>query len=493
MRILMLNPPFLKNFSRSQRSPAVTKSGTLYFPLWLASAAGVLQQAGFEVDLVDAPADGYDIGRVTERARNFAPDLLVVDTSTPSIFNDIDVAAGLKEQIPGLFVILVGTHVSALPGESLAINRAIDAVARREYDFTLRDLASVLKNGGNPGDVPGISYRNGDAIVHNPDRPLIDRLDDLPFVSKVYREFLNIRHYFNPNALHPMVTIITSRGCAFHCSFCVYPQVLTGHRVRLRSIENVVDEILFIREAFPEARSVFFEDDTLTVNKARCKELSERIIAQNIRMSWTANARADLDYDTMNVMKKSGCRMLCVGFESGNQAILDEIQKNIKVRQMKQFMRDANRAGILVHGCFMAGLPGETSETLRETLRLAERLKPDTAQFYPVMVYPGTRAYAWYQERGYLVTNDFSRWITTRGLHNTVIRSEHLAPEDLVRFCDRARRAFYLRPYYLLYSLKQVLLHPDRWGRTLKAARTFLRYLLLGSDVDRDREKKCGC
>lgn len=484
MKVLLLNPPFLKKFSRPQRSPAVTKSGTLYFPIWLAGAAGVLEEAGFEIDLVDAPADGYGLDYVLDRAGDFVPKLIVVDTSTPSIFNDVKVAKAIKEKIPGSFVVLVGTHVSALPEDSLNIEKNIDACARREYDYTLRDLAIAIEQGKDLTTVMGLSLRKGQDIRHTPDRPFIENLDQLPFVSRVYKKFLNINNYFNPNALCPMVTIMASRGCAFHCTFCVYPQTLTGHKVRLRSIENVIAEMKYIEKEFPEAKSVFFEDDTLTVNKKRCRDLSEEMIKNGTRILWTANTRADLDYETMRIMKKSGCHTLCVGFESGSQLILDAMKKNIRVQQMERFMEDARRAGILIHGCFMAGLPGETRETLPETLNLAKRLKPDTAQFYPVMVYPGTEAYQWYQEHGCITTDDFSRWLTPSGLHNTVIRTYELSSGELVRFCDTARRKFYLRPYYLGYKLKQMFIHPSMIKRTVKAARTFFSHLMRSSDLD---------
>ena len=484
MKVLLLNPPFLKKFSRPQRSPAVTKSGTVYFPMWLSYAAGVLMENGFEVDLIDAPANDQNMDDVVERVKKFQPDFIVVDTSTPSIYNDTAIAVGLKDICPSSFIVLVGTHVSALPDKTLGINNKIDAIARHEYDYTLLELAKTLKESGDIGNVKGISFRNGSGITHTPDRLYVENLDELPFVSKVYKKFLKIENYFNPNALYPMVTITTSRGCPFQCTFCVYPQTLMGRRFRLRSIKNVVDEIEYIAENFPQAKAIFFEDDTLTVNKARCIELSELIIKKGIKISWTANARVGLDLNTMKKMKEAGCRSFCVGFESGSQIILDNMKKNIKLEGMFEFMKNAKKAGILIHGCFMAGLPGETKETMEETIKLAKELNPDTVQFYPVMVYPGTEAYEWYKQKGYLVTEDFSKWLTPSGLHNTVIRTKELSSDELVRFCDSARRKFYLRPHYLLYKLGQMILRPREIKRTLKSTKTFSKYLFRGSDIE---------
>ncbi len=483
MKILLLNPPFLAKFSRPQRSPAVTKSGTLYFPLWLTYATGVLGKNGFDVDLIDAPADNYSVDDVIERTRKFQPSLIVLDTSTPSIYNDVAVAGQLKEICPSSFITLVGTHVSALPDETLNIDKRVDAIARYEYDYTLLDLAKTLESQGNLRSISGLSFREGNGITHNPARAYIENLDELPFVSKVYKKFLKIENYFNPNALYPMVTITTSRGCPFPCTFCVYPQTLMGRGFRVRSVENVVSEMEYIVKNFPQAKAIFFEDDTMTVNKNRCKELAELIINKKLNISWTANARIGLDYETMRIMKKAGCRSFCVGFESGSQKILDNMKKKAKLDEMESFMTNARKAGILIHGCFMAGLPGETKETLQETLNLAKKLNPDTVQFYPVMVYPGTEAYAWYKERGLISTSDYKQWITPEGLHNTVISTDTLSSEELVRFCDHARRSFYLRPSYLIYKAIQMLLSPREIRRTFKSARTFLKYLIRGSDL----------
>ncbi len=486
MNILFLNPPFLKNFSRPQRSPAVTKSGTLYFPMWLAYAAGLAESKGHAVDLIDAPADGRDLDYVLERAKKFNPGLIVMDTSTPSIANDVDVAGALKDAFPSSYVVLVGTHVSALPEDTLAMSSKVDAVAKGEYDETLLELADTLAKKGSPEAVAGLFLRRNGSIAPTAARQPIEDLDRIPFVSSMYKKFLNFEKYFNPNALFPMVTITTSRGCPFQCIFCVYPQTMMGHRVRLRSVKNVVDEVEYIIGNFPGVKSVFFEDDTFAAIKKRCIEISEEIIRRGIRISWTINARADLDYETMKIMKAAGCRCMCVGFESGSPMLLENIKKKITVDRMPQFVADAKKAGILVHGCFMVGHPGETRETMGQTLELAKRLSPDTVQFYPIMVYPGTAAYRWYQERGLITTRDFSQWITPAGLHNTVVRTEALTAEDLVRFCDHARREFYLRPGYVWYKLKQSLKDPAEMKRTVKSARTFLKYLIKGSDVQSD-------
>lgn len=484
ININFLNPPFLKKFSRPQRSPAVTKSGTLYYPMWLAYAAALADREGHSIDFIDAPAGGIDMDGLLSRMKGFPPGLIVVETSTPSIFNDIKTCERLREVFPEAFILLVGTHVSALPEETLRLSRSVDAVAIGEYDYTVKEIAEALGDKKDMRHVKGICLWKDDRIVCNAKRPLIDDLDALPFVSSIYKRFLRIENYFNPNALSPMVTITTSRGCPFHCIFCVYPQTMMGHKMRVRSVQNVVDEIEYIVKAFPAAKAIFFEDDTFTAIKQRCLDISQEIIRRGIKISWTANARADLDYETMQIMKKAGCRSFCVGFESGSQKLLDNIKKRVNTAKMVKFMEDAKKTGILIHGCFMVGHPGETQETMRQTLDLAKKLNPDTVQFYPIMVYPGTEAYAWYKEKNLISTDDFSRWITPAGLHNTVIRTDDLSSEELVRFCDYARRSFYLRPGYMLYKAGQMIKGRQEMKRTLKSAKTFIKYLVRGSDIN---------
>jgi radical SAM superfamily enzyme YgiQ (UPF0313 family) len=395
----------------------------------------------------------------------------------------VEFCAKVKAAQPDVFIILVGTHVSALPRQCLQLNDALDAVAIGEYDETIREIGDALREGSDLGQVRGICLRKGDDLVMTEKRAPISDLDRLPMVSKIYHRFLDIRNYFNPNALFPMVTITTSRGCPNQCTFCVYPQTLTGHNLRKRSTNAVVDEIEYIQSAFPEAKSIFFEDDTFPANKERCQAICKEMIHRRIRLPWSANARVDVDPETLRLMKQAGCRTVCVGFESGDQQMLDNIKKRITVEQSFRFMEVAREIGLIVHGCFIVGLPGETRESMQRTLETAIALSPDTAQFYPIMVYPGTEAYDWYDQRNLLATHDFSKWLTPSGLHNTVIRTEAIAAEELVEFCDQARRRFYLRPGYLLYRLGRAVRDTDELKRTFKAGKTFLKYLITGSDV----------
>ncbi len=487
MKILLINPPFLPEegkYSREQRSPAITKSGTFYYPMWLAYATGVLEKDGFECMLLDAPAKNLSIEKTLEKVNDFEPHMIVVDTATPSIFSDVEFAANLKEKFK-CYTVLVGTHPSALPEETLNIDNKIDAVCRKEYEYTLRDLARLLRDNLNVSidqlrSVDGLTFRYGQEIISNNERELPNDLEEIPFVSQVYKKHLDYKDYFYSHSKHPIVVTITGRGCPHRCVYCVYPQVFNGHKLRYRSVKDVVDEMEYIVNNF-DVKSIMFEDDTLTVNKKRAIEFSKEIIRRGIKIEWDANSRADVDLETMIWLKKAGARLFCVGVESGDQQVLDRMKKRITVDRIRKFFKDAKKAGIKIHGCFLVGNPGESKESLEKTLSLAKDLNPDTAQFFPIMVYPGTEAYNWARENDYLEENDFANWLTEKGLHNCVVSRPGLSSRELVEFCDRARKEFYLRPYYIGKKLQQGLSDPYEFKRLLKGALTLSKYIFKGT------------
>ena len=475
MKILLVNPPFLPKFSRSSRSPAVTKSGTIYYPLWLAHATGLLEMRGHETMLLDFPAECRILDDYRKRIKEFSPGMVVCDTSTPSIKTDVDALETIKSwfSIPPLGV-LVGTHSSALPEESMAPNAAVDVVARGEYDWTLCDLA---ERPNSLPEIPGISFRRDGRIVHNPDRAYAEDLDELPFVSSVYKKHLDITNYFYAHCRNPVISIFAGRGCPNRCFYCVYPQVMFGRSYRHRSVTHVVDELEYIRREFPEVREVLIDDDNFTADQEFVAQLCDEIVRRGLAVTWTCEARVDLRYEIMLKMKQAGCRLLVAGFESGDQGVLDKINKGATLAQAEEFARNAKMAGLRVHGCFMVGNRGESHKTLSRTLDFALRLPLDTAQFFPLMVYPGTEAYRWAEKNNYIRADGFRQWLTDEGMHNCVLYTDKLSAPELVNFCDYARRRFYLRPRYLAYKMLDVLRNPGEIRRTAKAATTLIGHL----------------
>lgn len=484
MTIYFINPPFkaeFGKFSRESRSPAITKSGALYYPLWLIYAAMYSQKYGHRILFLDAPAKQLNEEQALEIIRKAeCPDdvMFVLDTSTPSIKSDVRFAERVKDLFPKAFVVLVGTHPSARPEETLGFSKEIDAIAIGEYDCIIKDLADALDNKSDIRTVKGLCLRNDGGYERTGVMPPMKNLDDLPYAAQFIKEHLDEKDYFFAAATYPSIQIFTGRGCPFRCNFCVYPQTMHGHAFRARSAENVVGEFEYIANNFPDVKEVVIEDDTFTAVKKRVLDICRLLVEKglNKRLKWLCNARVDLDYETMKAMKAAGCRLIIPGIESGSQQILDNIKKGTKVEQFYSYVSNAKKAGLLIHACYMVGNQGETKETMQATLKLALRLNTDTAQFFPLIPYPGTEAYEWAKSNGYIET-DYSKYCLPDGTHNTVLNLPGLSAQEMVDFCNMARKKYYLRFSYVLHRLKVGLRNPSDLKRSLKAFGKLRHYL----------------
>jgi anaerobic magnesium-protoporphyrin IX monomethyl ester cyclase len=478
MKILMLNPPFLDKYSKSSRSPAVTKSGTIYFPLWLSYATGVLDKAGHEIKLIDAPAKCLSKEETLKQIQEFAPVLIVIDTSTPSINSDLAFAKLIKNNLSSTKVCLVGTHVTACVDEIIPKDSAyVDFIARHEYDYTLPEIADAIEGKMDVGDVKGISYYNGETVVNNPDREYIRDLDVLPFVSEVYKKYLDIKDYFYAHVSYPTISIFSSRGCPSKCFYCMYSQVMFGKAYRKRSAKSLFNECVYITKNFPEVKEILIDDDNFAADQDNVKEFCNLMIESKLRLKWIVQVRVTLEYETMVFMKKAGCKLLVAGFESGNQQILNNMHKGITLAQSLEFNNAAKKTKLRVHGCFMVGNPGETKETMNETLKFSKILHLDTVQYFPLMLYPGTEAYSWATSNNYIKTRNYDEWLREDGMHSCVLSTNDVTSEELVEFCNYARRKFYLRPKYILLKVGQCLTSKADLIRTFKSFMTFRKVL----------------
>ena len=465
MRTLFLHPPSYEGFDggAGSRYQARREVRSFWYPTWLAQPAALVSGSR----LVDAPPDGLTLADVRPLARDY--ELAVLHTSTPSFAHDVQVAEALKTDNPRLRVGFVGAHVAVNPAASLAASPAIDFVTRSEFDFTLKEVAE-----GRPlGRVLGVSYRDGGgAIRHTPERPKLEDMDALPFVVDVYRRDLTIENYVIGYLLHPYVSLYTGRGCRSKCTFCLWPQTVGGHRYRTRSVEHVVREVALAQRYFPQAREVFFDDDTFTDDLPRAAAIARGL--GRLGVTWSCNAKANVPYETLRVLKDHGLRLLLVGYESGNQRILNNVKKGVRLDVARQFTRHAKALGIRIHGTFVLGLPGETHETIAETIRFACELDPDTIQVSIAAPYPGTAMHRQALEQGWL---DGRELVDGRGVQRSALSYPHLAHTEIFDSVETFYRRFYFRPRKLFAIAGEMARDRRVLARRLREGAEFVRFL----------------
>lgn len=472
MKILFLNLPYSFKISRSSRWPEKTKSGTLYYPYWLCYAAGVCMKRGHKVKVIDCITKKYNTEQTVKIVQKCTPDYIMAEITTSTCAQDYKVLEQIKSSYPEVKIVIGGTHATALSEQVLKECRAIDIIVRQEYDFLLAD---VIEANGAIEELKGITYRKGEQIVKNEDRVWTEDLDEIPFVSKVYEKFLNPNDYFYAFARKPMIQIFSSRGCPYRCNFCSYPETMTGRNVRKRSPQNFVDEIEYICKEMPYIQEIFIEDDTFTADKARVVEICDEMIKRNLKPVWSCNTRADLPYEVMKKMKEAGCRLLVVGYESGNQNVLNETKKGIKLEQSLEFAKNTKKLKLKVFGCFMIGLKGDNRKTIEETFRFAKKVYPDMIFFQQAVPFPGTGFYQWVKENGYLKTEDYSKWLNKDGYLDCLVNYPYADAREIEKIRDHLMTRYYFSFTYIgktfLMNLSWVELK-----RVMKAGFTYILF-----------------
>ncbi len=442
MKTLFLQPPSTDGFDggAGSRYQAKREIKSFWYPTWLAQPAALVPGS----KLIDAPPARISLKTVTDQARDF--ELCIIHTSTPSFASDVKVAEAMKVENPNLKIGFVGAKVAVQSTESLEQGKVIDFVARNEFDFTILEVAE----GRDWATIDGISYRDAaGAIVHNKDRAVLEDMDRLPFVTDVYKRDLHIEDYFIGYLLHPYLSLYTGRGCKSRCTFCLWPQTVGGHNYRTRSIENVVEEVKYTIKTWPDVKEIFFDDDTLTDNAPRVEALAREL--GKLGVTWSCNAKANVPRKTLEIMKAGGLRLLLVGYESGNQQILINIKKGLRTEVARQFTKDCHELGIVIHGTFILGLPGETAETIEETINYAKELNPHTIQVSLAAPYPGTFLYKQATENGWF--DNSTDLLNDDGEQIAQLSYPHLPAAQIFD----AVEDFYRRYYFRFSKIKDIV------------------------------------
>jgi hopanoid biosynthesis associated radical SAM protein HpnJ len=464
-RTLLLNPPSFQDFdggagSRYQATREVT---SFWYPTWLCYPAGLIPESR----VVDAPPENLTVAQVASMGPDF--EMAVLFTTSASFHHDLETGNLLKEKNPELLVGLVGPQVSILAEDSLTAGPQVDFVARREFDYTLLEVAQRRPF----QEILGLSYRRDGRIHHNPDRPWIEDLDALPLVTEIYHRDLTMEHYQIPYLRYPYVSFYTGRGCPGRCVYCLWPQTFTGQRYRMRSVPNVVAEVRRSLELFPQAAEIFFDDDTFTADGERARRISREL--RDLKFTWSATARVNTSYETLKAMKEGGLRLVVVGFETGDPQVLKNIKKGATLELGRRFVRWCRELGIQVHGTFMVGLPGESRASIEASIRFACELDPDTIQVSLATPYPGTEFYEFCREKGYLQDDSLVNGHT--GFQQCVVDYPGLAAAEIFRAVPQFYRRFYFRPRYMARALGVMVRDPAERKRLLREGRQFLSFM----------------
>jgi hopanoid biosynthesis associated radical SAM protein HpnJ len=464
LRTLFLHPPSFEGFDggAGSRYQARREVRSFWYPTWLAQPAALVPGSR----LVDAPPAGLTLHDLLPLAREY--ELAVLHTSAPSFTHDVRVAEALREVNPRLRVGFVGAHVAVAREQAVRASRAIDFVTGAEFDFTIQELAA----GRPPAEVAGLSYRSNGHVRRTPERPPLEDMDRLPFVVDVYKRDLEVERYFVGYLQHPYLSLYTGRGCRSKCTFCLWPQTVGGHRYRTRSVGHVLAEIERATRLFPQVKEYFFDDDTFTDDLPRAEAIARGL--GRLGVTWSCNAKADVPAATLRVLRDNGLRLLLVGYESGSQVILNNVRKGIRLDRARAFTREARALGIKIHGTFILGLPGETRETIEQTIRFALDVDPDTIQVSLAAPYPGTELHRQALEQGWLEEDAL---VDAGGVQSSVLGYPHLARTEIFASVEQFYRRFYFRPRKIFAIGAEMLRDRAVLRRRLGEGVEFLRFL----------------
>ncbi|HDD72711.1 MAG TPA: radical SAM protein [Candidatus Aenigmarchaeota archaeon] len=472
MKVVIANPPWpVENgygCRTNSRWPHIRKDKHLAFPIYLAYSAAILEKNNIEVKVIDAVADELDNRSYVKAVEKQNPDICFIETSTPTINIDLESTKLLKENLDTR-VFMMGAHATVFHREILQKNTFIDGIIRGEFEFTIRDIAI-----GRPlREIRGLTFRKNKEIIINPERPYEKNLDSLPFPAwhqftlKYYDSFLNES---------PSMMMISSRGCPFQCTYCLWPDLMYGHIQRRRSPGNVCDEIGVLIERYG-IREIKFDDDTFALNKKWVMDVCREIINRGYHREIVWNCFGHVsqgDPEMYRMMAKAGCKMISYGIESGSQKILDIMRKNIDMKKAKETISNAKKAGIDVYCDYMIGFPEETEEDIEKSIESALYLDPDFIQVSYTIPYPGTRMYKDALQKGILLyPNEWEKYCSC----GPMIKN-YVTPERMMYLYKKFWKRFYMRPRYMIKTAVRMMKSTQEFRRGAKGFVSFYKRFL---------------
>jgi hopanoid biosynthesis associated radical SAM protein HpnJ len=464
MKTLLLNPPSFEKFDggASSRWPATREIESYWYPVWLGYPAAMIKESR----LLDAPPAHVSPTETANIAKDY--DFVILFTSHVGFNNDVKLAEMMKSLKPDLKIAFVGPPVTTHPEVALHASEAIDFVTHKEFDFAVTRFA----NGESLETIPGVHFLKGNQMVSTPPDPPVENLDQFPWVTPIYKRDLNIKNYNVPFLQHPFIAFYSTRGCPALCTFCLWPQTFDGHKWRQRSVQDVANEVEYALDAFkPDGlKEIFFDDDTFTYNPKRMIEMAKAF--KPLKFQWSSTSRSHLDYETLKVLADSGCRLFIVGFESGNDQILKNIKKGISAARSLEFVKNCKKVGIKVHADFIIGLPGESRETIRETITYAKEMDPETLQVSVAHAYPGTEMYEWFRDQGIIMNTKMSDEL---GQQLPMANFQHLTGAEMLEWVHKFYDEYYFRPKPIFRILKGAMSNHNDRKRLYKEAREFLQ------------------
>lgn len=439
MKVLFVNPP--------QTASKYKFMGVIAPPLGIAYMAGVLQENNIDVEILDASAEDMDFKDVEKELLKRKPDLVALTALTPTIGRALETAQVVKETLPDSIVVMGGYHPTFNFIETLE-DENVDIVIRGEGEYIMLNLVQALENQSSLHDVKGIVFedKNSKEIVVNPEAPLIQDLDELPFPAL---NLLPMKKYRLLDMDTHMTTMITTRGCPMQCSFCS-SAAMHGKKIRERSVENIVDEIEYLKTNY-DIDTIAFMDDTFTLKKRKVMAICDEILKRNIEIMWGCTSRVDtLDEKLLKKMKEAGCITIFIGVESADQQ-LDNMCKNTTIAKIENAFKIAHKLKIRTIASVALGMPGDTKEIMNKTVKFVHKLKPNYAIYSLATPYPGTRFYKEAFEKNLIKIKDWSKYT----LITPILETIDCSLNDMRKIQAKAFMKFYLRPHYIIRQFLQ--------------------------------------